>query len=244
MKTVTFVIAAYKAEHWISEAIESCLSQSLPSDMGREVLVGIDACQPTLDGVRELRDPAIRCFYSETNVGPYVIYNSLHPFARNGFLVYHGADDVSEVDRTAKMLNALAHGRSPLTIVSTAARLFDMRTGDSSLWAAPVCGSFLASCETVETVGGFQPWRCAADAEFLSRAGAMGADHIFVPEPLLVYRLHDGQLTASTETGMGSDLRKNYLQLVREWEEAWTNGFPVRPTSPIRTVLSELPGRQ
>jgi GT2 family glycosyltransferase len=81
-------------------------------------------------------------------------------------------------------------------------------------------GQFFISREVWSAVGGFFPWRCAADKELVLRARRLGYPELIIQDRVLVHRrAHARQLTKAPQTGFGSPLRNEYKALIKAIEK-------------------------
>lgn len=63
--------------------------------------------------------------------------------------------------------------------------------------------------------GGYQPWKCTAEGDILSRIGN-DLNIYKIDDGLFNRRVHKKSLTQSKATGMWSDLRKGYHKMIDE----------------------------
>jgi hypothetical protein len=91
----------------------------------------------------------------------------------------------------------------------------------------------------LDKVGGFRPWWCHADSDFLLRALAFGCSRLIVPRYLYLRRIHPGSLTQSEKTGYHSELRLDYARQFLEAKARYLKGEPSEYVSP--TVAESLP---
>src|SRR5690348_7155058 len=90
---VSILITSYNREEYISESLESVLSQAF-EDI--EVVVVDDASSDNTVAVARsfAHDPRVRIVVSQTRRGDYANRNYAATFARGEFLKYHDSDDV------------------------------------------------------------------------------------------------------------------------------------------------------
>jgi hypothetical protein len=244
MNRVTVIIAARAAGRWIVECLRSVTGQQLPPGWQLSVVVGIDACRATLNALRGATLPSVRVHYFLDHVGPYVIFNSLvqlygaHAFAR------FDADDVMLDGYLYYQLSAVKSVTAPLIVQTwsiyvderrrpTAAFLSDgRRTPPNGRRDRPSDGQFLMTYPVWARLGGFMPWWCHADSEFLRRAASSGVTRATIPAYLYLRRVHASSLTQSSATGYSSNLRKHYARQVGRAVHVRTAARPqwVRPT--------------
>ena len=104
MPTISVIIPAYNAEHTIQETLESVQKQTF-SDF--EIIVIDDgSTDRTLDIVREIADPRIKCFSYE-NGGVAMARNLGISHATGEFIAFLDADDMWTSDKLELQLGAL-----------------------------------------------------------------------------------------------------------------------------------------
>jgi FkbM family methyltransferase len=260
-QTVSVLIAAYRADKWLIESVNSVLSQELPPGWNLEVLVGVDGCPETLAVAQTIEDRRFGVVSFPVNSGTYVTFNSLVPLSRGSILVRHDADDVMLPTRLHKMIRAFEDpevGRVttwvaeknvyPEPLIESPSKGRKIRDGTWS-YRRDVFENLL---------GGFLPWRCAADTEMDLRSRSLGVKSHIVCEYLYLRRSHPGQLTQTEETGYGSALRKDYAKRIDELiiEYAANKPKPVVPTrvegvrlgglfsDKITASMASIPGRR
>jgi hypothetical protein len=251
MNRVTVIIAAKAAGRWIVECLRSVTSQQLPPGWQLCVVVGIDACHATLNALRSVPLPPVRVHYFFDHVGPYVIFNSLVPLYGAHAFARFDADDVMLDGYLYHQLSALESVTAPLITQTwsiyvdeqrhpTAAVLSDgRRTPPDGRRDKPSDGQFLMTYPVWARLGGFMPWWCHADSEFLRRAASSGVARTTIPAYLYLRRVHASSLTQSSATGYSSSLRKHYAQHIRRAVHVRTAGRAqwVRPTVATRVAL-------
>jgi glycosyltransferase involved in cell wall biosynthesis len=216
------LIPAWRAERFLEECLRSVVAQSRFGTAGDyEVLVGVDGCEATLAKARAMRAevPALRVLSSPTNLGPYIVRNTLAYAARGEFLIFFDADDV--------MLPGLVEwceaNREHLGLVQF--RFVMVYGGARGRVPFPngASGAFGIRRESFERLGGFKPWRCAADSDFRKRALRALGPAVLSPRPLFDYRKHAGSITSRPETAGNSRLRRVYHKMTSK-EQAMRNG--------------------
>lgn len=168
MKT-TVVITAYKAERFLKKCLDSVLQQDTLEPF--DVILGIDGCEDTLDYFNyELLEYPVRAIYLPENKGTYITTNTLINMVDEGLILRFDSDD--------EMLPFMMSD------------LFDLELGVNDIGNFP-CFNFDGNVKKVYTathgclafnkelfneLGGYKPWRCAADTDFLNRARGLGVN--------------------------------------------------------------------
>jgi glycosyltransferase involved in cell wall biosynthesis len=224
---ISAVIAAYQAEDWIAEALESILSQTRPPD---EVVVVDDG---STDGTaRELERFADRIrIIRQPNGGCPAAFNTAFRAARGDFVAMCGADDIWEPRKLEWQAEAiLAHPEADVffghamvvgRIEAEHSRppgvgLLDNVAFRDALFkeccvSAP---SVLIRRSLFESLGPFVESFGADDWEYWFRCLRSGARFYYDPRVLLSWRQHGSNLSGQT-TWMDECARQ-----VRRWYAA------------------------
>jgi len=251
MPVLSVFVAARAAARWLPDSLQSISRQALPEGWRLQIRLGIDACEETLAFAKGLRMPNLEARFFPQHVGPFVIFNSLAQATPSDILVRFDADDVMLEGYLSQQLQAvgdpkaarITHTWSILVdeqLKPTAAELFNgTRAAADGKRAAPTDGQFLMTRSVLDMVGGFRPWWCHADSDFLLRALAFGCSRLIVPKYLYLRRIHPGSLTQSEKTGYHSELRLDYARQFLEAKARYLKGEPSEYVSP--TVAESLP---
>lgn len=201
MTTVAVIVAAYRTSAWIGECVESIRAQVLPPDTTMELRIGTDGCEDTSATLTAL---GVSHWHSPANVGAYVIRNSLMAQSRADYHACFDADDRMRPDYLAK-LTKLA---TPKGIAGSGRISIDEqglpKTGRTLGY---VWGIAVYSEQAMGRLGGFRPWRMAADSDLILRAKAQGIPVRAHREALFERRVHPESLTQRQDTGMKSEAR-------------------------------------
>jgi hypothetical protein len=185
-----------------------------------ELLLGIDGCELTKAAYLSMSPPAwVKAFWFPENKGPFVLFNTLIKEANHPYLFFFGADDLAEPSLAADLLNK----RRSLDITRLLMRRPDGCTEQRSDLLSGVSPAGYESCgvmgiwtDVVECLGGFLPWRCQADKEFLNRARRQGFKDGLTSNVGMIRGEHDKQLTKAPQTNSQSPVRKRCRALVQE----------------------------
>lgn len=213
---VSIIITAYDTANYIEECLDSIYAQTWFKKAEEwEVLVGIDHCEKTLGKMKDImyKYPNLRVFYMTENVGTYVTSNTLISKAKYNKILRFDSDDIMKENMVESMIEAM-DTVSKTKIVLCYFETFPKKDGKSSKsWAH---GVFLCKKSVYTKYGGFMPWKCAADTEFLTRLKNEDVPVTTFPLVLFYYRMHEKSLTKNKETSMQSDLRKGYKKYVEK----------------------------
>ncbi len=192
-----------------AEAIDSVLAQTFT---GWELIVVEDPSDRTGAQVIAARgDPRIRYILNETRTSLPRQHNRAVAEARAELIARFDADDVCEPERIAKQVRFLAEHpeigvvASQMTIVDDDGRIIaarDYPTDHDGILEAmhrynPISGSnAMFRRRVVDTVGGWREDspRPAQDYDWYSRVATAGFRFAILPERLVRYRVHSGQI--------------------------------------------------
>jgi hypothetical protein len=148
------------------------------------------------------------------------VFNTLSLHARGNALARFDADDVMLSGYLGRQLDLLLAEPS-VSLTSTWSIYTDpwlrpasallsggKRTGTDGRRNGGSAGQFTMRREVWDRLGGFQPWRCFADSEFLTRARHAGFVRRDVEEHLYLRRVHPRALTVAPESGYESPERR------------------------------------
>jgi glycosyltransferase involved in cell wall biosynthesis len=196
------IIAAYRAERWIGECLASWEAVRVPDGWTLDLRIGVDGCPGT---AKELDRLGVTYRYSAKNVGPYLIRNALIEEARADCYTIFDADDrVLPVHQ--ELLLPLA-GRNN---VSAGGR-YEIDANGNRINPRPLRhsnGVCVISHGAWTKVGGFRPWRIAADADMHARLPLLGVHKRKTPTPVFERRSHPHSLTRAPGTRHQSPARR------------------------------------
>ncbi len=193
------IIAAYNADKYILDCYESVKNQIPIPEYEIDIRVGVDGCQKTAD---VLRRAGIPFYYSDKNVGAYIMRNSLIYHAPADIYSIFDADDEMFEDYLIKTLSLNADA------VMTAKINCNENLKPIQGARIEYGGAITFTHGVLERVGGFYGVRCAADSDFIDRIKMSGYKISEINEPLYYRRRHSQSLTKKSDTGIGSAYRK------------------------------------
>ena len=248
IRLIHLIIAARDAAAWLPQTFASISGQVLPSGWRLKVSLGIDACPDTLRGARRGLPPNATAHYFPTHCGPYVIFNTLARQTDCDLIARFDADDVMCREFLWHQVHALSHARR-LQLAQTWSWQVDSRLrplpaappsiGAGGLRRRPCDGVFSMTHALWERLGGFQPWWCSADSEFLLRATWAGAATAIVPAPLFLRRVHGASLTQARTTGLRSGLRAGYASSIEASRKRFARGhLPERVAAVVQPCFA------
>ncbi len=225
--SVDVVMAAYQAEKYVTEALESIAAQS-HADV--RVFVTVDgATDRTRELVERFQARPLRCVVHEERLGIAAARNRALAEGDAEFVTFLDADDLWTRDHCARLLQALvadpalagAHGRveqfvCPRAPANVRSRLRQPQGDSSGLLA----GALMVRREAFERIGAFDTRLAGGEfVDWMNRARA--ARFSFQPVDALVLRrrLHGENFTLRS-----SALKRDYLEVVRRRLQARRGG--------------------
>jgi glycosyltransferase involved in cell wall biosynthesis len=234
--SISAVVAAYQAEEWIAEALESILGQTRPPD---EVVVVDDGSTDGTGHELERFAGKIR-IVRQANRGCPAAFNTAFRAARGDFVAMCGADDIWKPQKLEWQANALKahgqadvlfghavlfgriqceHGRPPGVGMLDSAAFRDALYRECCVCASSV----LIRRSLFERLGPFVEDFGADDWEYWFRCLRAGARFYYDPRPLLSWRQHENNLTGRTAwmDECAAQVRGWYAADVSEAALAW-----------------------
>ena len=215
---ISVIIPAYKADEYIKECVDSIINQTTNANI--EILIGIDNCQTTLTKLNGIKDQYsnMRVFYSSKSVGPYILRNSLLCFVKYDNILFFDADDIMKPNMVSTILSYYSESK-PIRF-----KYLNFRHERGYSVNSPhhdiAHGVFFANKSIINKLGGFMPWKCGADTEFMKRCTNNNISEIRLNEYVFYRRIHSNSLTQNKSTDHKSTVRniaKNYIRTNRDW---------------------------
>lgn len=217
---VSVVLPTFNAAGTILTAVESVLAQSMPD---LELIVCDDGSNDqTGDVLGRVRDPRLRVIANAANMGPGAARDKAISGARGVWVALIDADDAWTPNRLERLLEAAGNDRDVLVFDDV---MVCHDSGGTLVPWRPVHGRFAYGADgsnaqdvllenyiraerllikpvmpaAVIRAHGLRHTarRFAEDAEFFIRLGLAGVAMRYLPEPLYLYRVSPGSLTAS-----------------------------------------------
>ncbi len=209
--TITAVVAAYQAEEWIAEALESILGQTRPPD---EVVVVDDGSTDGTAGELERFADRVR-IVRQPNGGCPAAFNTAFREASGDFVALCGSDDVWKPRKLEWQAEAI-EVHEEADVLFGHAVLIGVREGEYTrppgvglLDNAALADALYRECvlcapsvvirrSLFERLGPFVENFGADDYEYWFRCLRAGARFYYDPRPLLSWRQHENNLTQQT----------------------------------------------
>lgn len=201
MKTCAIIIPAFNADEYIYTCYNSVLKQDKKDGWIYDIRIGVDGCEKTAEALT-----GIKYFYSDKNVGAYIMRNSLMSIEDADAYCYFDADDVMHPAFISECLKKIEQGNE---IVMPAKIQCDKNLIPlKSKAILQSGGAMVFTHKVLKSLGGFAPYRCAADTDFIKRAEMAGYDIYKIKDALYYRRIHGENLTHKEETKHGSNYRR------------------------------------
>lgn len=230
---ISVLVAARRAEPWLAGCIDAVLDQRLPPGWSLEILLGVDACNATLEVAKTCEDPRLQRFHFPQQVGPYVIFNTLMRHAGGDLLCRFDADDVMLDDFLESQIRACESGtditRTWFTFTDPNLNPTDHVLAHEAyhppggLSTRPADGQLVFARRVWDGIGGFRAWPCGADTEFAIRARLSGYRTQIIERHLYLRRSHAASLTAHPDTNFKSQMRNRLSDITQKHEAAIMN---------------------
>lgn len=228
MKKLSVIVAAFKAAPYIGEMLQSFEKQKKINGWEYEIRIGVDACGET---ARELDILGIEYYKTESNVGAYVVRNSLIALGHSDIYTIFDADDIMEPDYLSRMIPLTEkHGfASSHKLVFKDGDIINSNMG----YGGGIC---FFTHELLEKLGGFSADRVSSDLDFTLRAMQSGIEIAICPEPLWRYRRLETSLTGNPATDCRSAYRAK-IEARQDIQRSF-NGFKIIPvTTEIKKTI-------
>ena len=212
-KPISIIVTAYQTQDYIEECLDSIENQTyFEGNDNFEVLVGVDNCQDTLDKLLEIRHKYrnLRIFMMKKNKGTYITSNTLIDNTKYENILRFDSDDIMMPNMIKEIMLYVNDSYNLIRF-----RFTDLKDGVLKEYTNKIFahGVLLYKKYLFEDLGGYQPWKCAADSELIKRGEPLFRTKL-VDKSLFYRRVHNNSLTIRDDVGMESDLRKEYHSLI------------------------------
>lgn len=248
---ISLIMSVYNGEDYLAEAIESVLNQTF-----REFeLIIINDC--STDGTSEIlekyasMDSRVKVHTNEVNLRLPSSLNKAMSYAQGKYIARMDADDICLPDRLARQFDFME--KNPHISLSSC-RFMTLKNGVISsggcggkgdnesikallLVTNPILHpGIIAKADVIRDLGYDKNFTCTEDMELWTRFVMAGHNIEILPEYLMIYRLHDKQITETTLEKQHREvvaIQKNYypklLQAMSEEQEKfYINGVYFR----------------
>lgn len=206
----SIIITAYQTQNYIEECLDSIENQSyFKENDNYEILVGVDACQDTFDKLNEIKHKYrnLKIYMMNDNKGTYITTNTLIGLTKHENIIRFDSDDIM----TPNLVKELVKDKGSSDIVLLGYLDFEDNIIGKKL---AVAGIIYFKKSVMDIAGGYQPWRCAADTELISRL-ANKVKISQLKKAVFYRRIHENSLTRRDDTKHDSEIRNYYTSLIK-----------------------------
>lgn len=231
---------------YLRAAVDSVLAQDVPLQ-----LVVVNDASPTWDGLTDYDDPRLIRYTLEENRGTYYAQGLVLAACSTPFWSLHDADDWSEPDRYARLLDAIDgreaaassvwfHNLDGSTFVQSPRPL---PVGHGRLTTIARNHAHVYRTDTLRSVGIPSDLRGSADTAMTSLFWHRHRVAV-VDEPLYHYRKWGGSLTTHPDTALGSEWRRRQRRArAQRFTAARDSGRPLGGYAPDPAHVASLKER-
>jgi len=195
------------------EFIDDCVNSIIESCRGikYEILIGIDNCPNTLKHIKtKSYNQNTKFYYFNENVGPYKIKNTLSLISKSNSLIFFDSDDLMRPNMVQNIVYKLKSYDCVKPKYGEFGENHRHNNNNSNNWGEGVFG---IRKSIFSHYNGFEPWRCAADSDFMGRLTHNKVRMYLSQEILFDRRIHSKNLTLTDETGFMSEVRAKYIKI-------------------------------
>tara|TARA_R110001592_G_scaffold362792_2_gene678250 strand:+ start:454 stop:1149 length:696 start_codon:yes stop_codon:yes gene_type:complete len=230
---LSIIIPTYNVVNYIEECLDSIEKQTILKDIEYEIILGVDHCKKTLDKIQLIRNnyTNLRIIYTDSNKGLFITLNTLISISKYKYLLKFDSDDIMQPN----LVETLWKHRKQYDLIRFGYYFYFSENNKTE--PSPRCanGVYLVNSEIYTEFGGYEPWLCSADTEFLQRFSSTNKKQLELNnEKLFFYRQHNQSLCNHPETGLRSKKRGEYQK--KYLGKAVTNIF----VTPVVNTYTEL----
>ncbi len=225
---ISLIMSVYNGEDYLSEAIESVLNQTFKDF---ELIVindcSTDKTYEILKRFAEL-DKRVKVHTNEVNLRLPSSLNKAISYAQGKYIARMDADDICLPERLEKQYQFMENNPS---VALSSCRFMTLKNGVISsggcggksdnesikallLVTNPILHpGIIAKADAIKSLGYDKNFTCTEDMELWTRFVIAGYDIEIMPEYLMIYRLHDKQITETTLEKQHKEvvaIQKNY----------------------------------
>lgn len=211
---VSICITAYNTAEYIKECIDSVYAQDyFKTHKNFEVIIGVDACQKTLEAVRPLLNlyDNLRIVMMDSNKGTYVTSNTIMKISRYSWILRFDSDDIMNSDMISSLIK---NGGDIIRMLYIEFGDNNPTPKDSDFYAY---GIVMFKGDIFDKFGGFRNYKCGSDSDFLNRFKNI-KNISYVNKILFKRRMRENSLTRDKETSFESEYRKNIFNILSTYK--------------------------
>ena len=220
---ISIIMAVYNGEDYLKETIDSIINQTFKN--WELVIINDCSTDSTKDILNEyaLRDERINVHTNEVNLKLPTSLNKAISLSRGKYIARMDADDICLTERFDKQYNFMENNKD---IALSSCRFLTLKNG---AYASGGCGGrcdfealqamllvtnpilhpgVIAKAEVMKKLNYDTTLTCTEDLELWTRMAMNNLKIQILPEYLLIYRLHDKQITSTTLERQHSEVMK------------------------------------
>ncbi|MFW5847974.1 MAG: glycosyltransferase family 2 protein [bacterium] len=198
---VSIIIPAYKTSQYVEECLDSIQNQDYLKNNEYEIIVGVDGCSETLNKINEIKHKYknLRIIHMTQNYGLFITFNTLVSLCKYDNIIKFDSDDIMLPTLITDVMSVDAD------LVRFLFYIYYGKNKQTKLFHSPANGVYRVKKHVYKIFGGYRPWKCAADTEFLQRFSQYGKyKQVYINKPLFLYRQHSDSLTNTIPPKSGS----------------------------------------
>lgn len=207
MEGISIILTAFESQDFIEETLDSIERQTyFQGNNEYEVLLGIDACEKTLQKVNAIRGKYrnLKVYMNAKNVGTFVTGNTLIKKAKYDYVLPFDTDDVMRPEMVETLMQNLGD------LVRFKMQNFGGDNGVRCTWRIS-----LIKKECFLKLRGYRGWRCGADSDLVYRFEKCFSVKQ-IPNVLFDRRVHPKSLTNAIRTNFKSQYRQLIISFVED----------------------------
>ena len=177
--------------------------------------------------------PNLKIVNFPQNIGVYKAFNSLFEYVEGEFFMWFGADDIMGNNMIYNMSSYLINNEKSSVVGTQFAVINDKADKVLKHFDKYYLAKGIRMWKTdvwTKKIGSFQEWVCAADYEANQRAlHSHKINCEYDGDSYYCYRKHPNALTVKKNTKPGSNIRKNYLSIIKDNNKKYKNGYICPP---------------
>jgi hypothetical protein len=172
-------------------------------------LVGVDGCLKTLEKLKTIsyKYNNLKIYLMDSNKGCYITINTLLSLTKSDDVIIFNGDDIMLPNMISDIMlsDGLFKRFQYYTYYS------ENKIMNNTHHAHGV--SYLHK-SILKELGGYKPWVCSADTDFMRRLALLNIKETLIDKKLFYYRIHPKSLTQRKSTKMGTLIRSEYELLM------------------------------
>lgn len=218
---ISICVSAYKSKKYIKETLLSIKNQTwFKFHNNWECNIGIDGCKETLDYVKLIMNEFdlnhFHFYYMPENKGTYVTSNTLmSKISKYSWCLRFDSDDIMRQNMIETIINNIDEKTDifRFNLRNFADAEYTLNDTEKTKKTYISYGQICVKHLKFDRYGGYLPWKCSADAEFLARTRRF-LKQKKLQDILFDRRITNESLTNSKNTDNKSEIRKQYAEYI------------------------------